>query len=233
MKIRTFALFTLIAAATMGRAVIIMDQIGPNNTYQSGNIHASQDFEAAFDPYDIATGDNFTTTAAGFKITRVEAIIGFWNGASGPSGITRYRLEFYSSPAAAGASLTGNVASLSLALNQVTLTAWNLANNFQYHVNIPNLSITLAPNTTYWLALIPVMNFSGVGQVGIAETTGLAGTFPMDFNNFQANPGGGFGFPGGLSRPNVNSAYRIDAVPEPGTLAVLGLGLLALVRRRR
>jgi len=232
MKIRNFAVFAFAAAATLAQAVVIMDQIGPNNTYQSANIYASQDFEPAFDAYDLATIDDFTTTSTGFVLRKVDAVIGFWAGATGPGGITAYRLSIYSSPVAAGNNLAGDIAHLVLGLHQVTATPWNLGNGFQHLVAIPGLSINLTPNTTYWVGLIPVMNLSGVGQVGIAETVGFAGTFPMNSNNVQANPGQGFGM-GRFWTVGVNSAYRIDAVPEPSSLAALALGALALLRRRK
>ena len=63
------------------------------------------------------------------------------------------------------------------------------------------------------------------GQSGIfssASTTG--GT-----NAFQANPGGSFGF--GATQtisPATDLAYRIVAVPEPSTYAMMGVGAIAL-----
>ena len=58
---------------------VMMDQIGPDDgTGVGANITGCQDFEAAYDIYDIATLDNFT--GAGEVISMVEMVLNGWNG---------------------------------------------------------------------------------------------------------------------------------------------------------
>jgi hypothetical protein len=70
--------------------------------------------------------------------------------------------------------------------------------------------------------------------VSIQQSTGGV---PGGANAWQASPGGGFAFPGGMQQinPASNLAYRLNGtvVPEPGTMAVIGLGLAGLIARRR
>ncbi|MEP0766219.1 MAG: PEP-CTERM sorting domain-containing protein [Fimbriimonadia bacterium] len=74
------------------------------------------------------------------------------------------------------------------------------------------------------------MPLQGLGWSGIGAST-YQGT-PSNGFSFQANPNGGFGN-GPWWSLQANFAYRVEAVPEPSTVALLGLGALALVRRRR
>ena len=89
--------------------VVVMDQIGPDDGSGIGaNITGNQNFEAAYDIYDIATMDNFT--GAGENINMVEMVLNGWNGFVDPSSVMGYNANLHSAPAAAALSLVGDVA---------------------------------------------------------------------------------------------------------------------------
>ena len=207
------------------QADILLDNISGG---LGANSWASQDFEAAFNTFDIAAIEKFSTTASAYQITSFAAAIDRFNTATPGdfSGITAWRVEIYSSLAAASGNLTGDVRSLSFTPAQVTLTSIANADALAEIA----LSEVLAPSTDYFIAMIPVLNFGPYGQIGIQVGTGT------DSLSAQANPGGGFGYSGGLLAINADLAYRVEAtgvVPEPASMVALGLGLAAVVRRRR
>jgi len=192
------------------------------------NAWASQDFEAAFDAFDIAAIEKFSTTASAYQITSFAAAIDRFNTATPGdfSGITAWRVEIYSSVAAALGNLTGDVRSLSFTPAQVTLTSIANADALAEIA----LSEVLAPSTDYYIAMMPVLDVATYGQTAIQVGTGT------DLMSAQSNPGGGFGYFGGLFEINEDLAYRVEAtsvVPEPASMVALGLGLAAVVRRRR
>ena len=77
-------------------------------------------------------------------------------------------------------------------------------------------TVNISQNTTYYL------NFTGNVTLGIAGSV----TNPYAFGQVYANPGyGGF--------PDYDYAFRTWTIPTPGALAVLGMGGLVAVRRRR
>ncbi|GMV36701.1 MAG: hypothetical protein AMXMBFR61_12090 [Fimbriimonadales bacterium] len=234
MKLRAIALFALVTLAGLSRAapITIMDQIGPDSSYTPGWIYASQ--ETVGSPlYEVVSADDFATVASGYIITKVQAVIGFYNEAgpaAGPNDVYAYRLEIYSSPTAAGNSLSGDVAHYLFGPEQLQVTPWATDFANQHLVTITGLNLVLTPNQTYWVGLIPVMPLQGLGWSGIGAST-YAGE-PANGSAVQANPNGGFGN-GPSWTVSANFAYRIEAVPEPSSAALLGLGALALVRRRR
>jgi hypothetical protein len=233
------SLAVALVAAAGASAQVVMDQIGPDPTATTGlATYASQQFEPANTNFNIAALDDFNLAAAG-TVQRVEAVLGFFNGGSLPA-ITGYRVEFYSSVAAAAANLTGDQGSVTLAPGAVTVTpnfGVNIGQTPNILVSIPVAGVNLTAGT-HWVSVIPIMNFTGGGQVGVSRSM-----LGASLNAHQANPGGGFAFPGNFSQidgdaatpgvQGINLAYRVTMVPAPGSLALLGLGGLVATRRRR
>ena len=242
MRNKFLGITAVFALGTFASAQIVMDQLDFDNATQNST-NASQDFEAAFNSMDVATVDDFTVTAAQLRIIKVDAIMSGWNGFrfsnfSNPNIITGWRVEFYTSAAAATSNLTGNAGSVLLPHGAATVTDMLFVGDFASAGLVElEVDVTLPRAGTYWVAVMAVMNFGTGGQLGVMGTdlTGL----PGNQNGGIANPGGGFGMPGnyqdGLGDPPrpADAEYRINAVPEPASMIALGIGIAALVARRR
>lgn len=203
----------------------------------TGTASASQDFEAANNAFDVAAIDDFTIGGAE-NIVSVQAVFLGFNGFNSYNNITNYRVEFYTSTASGAANLTGNAGSQIVAPGGVTVnTSFDASSTLVALVTIP-VNITLASAGTYWVGVVPVLDFAN-GQSGLMQSNFGAG-FPNGINAVHVNPGGGFAFPGNQTPiltggTGVNLAYRVTAapVPEPMTLSVFALALGALAARRR
>ena len=110
MKLRNYVGTIVLGTATVASADIVIDQIGDiDGSGIADNIMACQDFEIAYDIYDVIIADNFASD--GSTITDVEMVLGGWNGFVDPSSISGYTANVYSNADAAGSSLTGDIAS--------------------------------------------------------------------------------------------------------------------------
>ncbi len=204
------------AGVQLTQATIVMDQLGPDRAAQNnGTANASQDFEAANNAFDVAVIDDFTLTGA-FQLDTIEAVFqgygtAFTAAKFTDGSITGYRVEVYSSAAAALANLTGDVASVLIPSASATMSVpWVAAQPLSGGVtltvsSIPALNLAAG---TYWIGVIPVMNFTGNGQIG-AKPSSFAG-IPGNSNSRQVNPGGGFAIPGNVNVLNTNIALRIN-----------------------
>ncbi|MDQ6654798.1 MAG: PEP-CTERM sorting domain-containing protein [Verrucomicrobiota bacterium] len=233
------ALASLAISATTASAVTPIDQI-TGTTF--GSASASQRFEDANSAFNIGAIDDFTVGGSTLRLQTVDAVFLGFGGFTSYSNVISWAVEIYSSRAAAGSNLTGNVVHVDIPAGSpnVTVTTGFVGGNAAsalVSLNLNSFTVSnLLANTTYYLAVIPQLNFGGGGgQLGVYQTTG--GT-PGGSNAFQANPAGGFGF-GATQDLNANLAYRLTgtAVPEPSSAFsfVLGGGALlaALFLRRR
>lgn len=180
---------------------VMMDQIGPMDGTGVGTaITGCQDFEAAYDVYDIVTADNFT--GAGETISTLEMVLNGWNGFVDPSSVTSYSANLYTSEAALALSLVGDITSEFIDLGNVTLSPDWLGSGFLISANT-----TMVSNIgTQLVSLIPSNRFATGGQTGIVDSLIGDGVF-----SWQGNPGGGFGMPGNLQQTTSDSAYRLTS----------------------
>jgi hypothetical protein len=221
----TLGLAAVVGFSVAASADVIMDQILDPSNY-SGNTYASQWFESGYEAYTVAAIDNFFMPYDG-TITSIEAVVSGWNGYGGMGGITGWTVAIYASPEAAGTDLlTGALVYQQQATYDYAEVGWggSLIDLVQFNTEF------MLEAGEYWVGVIPENPFGSNGQTGI--TGALAGD-PGDLNAHQANPGQGFGMGASwqIDPPN-NLAYRINAIPAPGALALLGLAGLVSRRRR-
>ena len=202
------------AAITLGCAFVpvptcdpegtaVGDNIGGDASSLLGGLFADQIFPD--DPtFDIVALDDFTVGGGGFIATCMDVSAAGFNGFEIEDWnlVESWSVEIYSSPQAAAANLTGDVASLVVPAPLVEPFGDNDLLRFDL-TGGPGPAIQLAPGT-YWVGVIPTM--PGInGQIGIAPTS------IGNSDAWQANPNGGFGFPDNLQQiaGGVNLAYRL------------------------
>lgn len=222
--------------------VVVLNQL-PTVEANATATMVSQDFDAAglFPNNDIGLADDFTVSALTATITLAEAYMQGFGGFTNPAqwtSVTAFRVEFYTSLAAGAANLTGDAGSAVVPFASATVNnlSWSNAvlghNGTGSHIILP-VNVNLPGAGTYWVAVIGVLN-EGVNldQVGVYNNLVITGGADATW----VNPAGGWGFPGNQQAtfsPPADAAYRLTAIPEPGSMIALGLGVAALLARRR
>ena len=234
---KIFVTLALASAAIVApaHAGVLFDQISTDYSDANSYVWDSQQFDAPNSAFDVNLLDDFTLGAS-YNLSSVDAAIAGYNGFNSMSGITGYRVEIYSSIAAAASSLTGDVASVTIASGDVSTTSpFSMTWSPSGLVHIP-VDISLAAGT-YYLGVMTINSFSTNGQSGILIDPTKSG------NAIQVNPNGGFGYAGGIyaTNPASQASYRISGdlatspAPEPATwgMMLIGFGAVGAVVRRR
>lgn len=234
-----------ISVVAVSQAALVMDQIGsaPSNLDPANNfVFNSQRYQASATQNNIASLDNFTL-ASSTNLTSAEGVFVFFHtGNSSFNSVTNWSVEIYSSVAAAGGNLTGDIYHLDVTSPSITQNYFTPLLNGQPTnqgnglVNIP-INVTLGAGT-YYVAMIASLD-SSVDQIGVSKSVYAAG-FPNGLDAQQANPANGFGLGTTFQAMDdngqgINLAYRLNGtvVPEPASMAALATGALVLLRRRR
>lgn len=216
---------TLLSVATLtswGHAAVLFDQMtSPSSTIIPSSWVAPDGTDS-----DTYSWDNFLLP----QNSTVNEV--WWVGGGGTP--TRLTVRFYTGLAAAP-DLQPTISSLpeeeteANYMRGYTFTSpasWN-ETDFggglkQYHVTLPT-ALDLAGNTVYWLKI--EADVAGFPSWGLATAT-----HGRDARHFRYITGMHM-----FQGVSGSEAFQLrgTAVPEPATMAVMGLGLLVLARRRR
>ncbi len=231
------------AVAVLGSLAAVssaqFDQIGTGAAIgTAGNI--SQTFPAPNQTFTTMNIEDMTLTSTR-QINSVDAVFIFFNGNGPTSAITDWHFAVYSNAVGNGgtngANNTGNVADV-LGITGANVTYTNNFNgvtgNTLVHIVLPT-AVTLLPGT-YWFGAAGTMDFAVGGEIGMLTSSTVDASSGAN-NARLMNGGGGFALAGNNAAitPAANTAYRLNttATPEPATMAALGLGVIAMIRRRR
>jgi hypothetical protein len=180
-----------VPTAPVNPLAVLWDQ--PASTTNT-NAYADQDFETAYDAYDIFVADDFVTDPNGWTLTNIFVPGDGWNGFSSIANANTLNFQIYADNAGVPGGdpwSGGAVWSLSVAPSdpQITITIGDYG--FPSDVLLTLSTPIVLPAGTYWFAFYPQLDFGlGYGQYGrnLSTTANLLQAMVI-------NPGGGFGFP--------------------------------------
>lgn len=228
----TCAWLVSVCLAPASGALLLMDQIGPDGSFQQGlsnNGTQISNFYASAPQFDIAVADDFTLSEPAI-LTTVEAALFGSNASVGFGQITALRVNLFSTQPSAVNFLVGDVLSRNVPIGEVSLTSpWTTsALTALASVDLSASDLLLSPGT-YWLSVVAVNN-SFATDFGI-----LLSSFAGSPGNDDARQvGSGLWGGGGNRALNADAAFRVNgtAVPEPSTALLIGAGMALLARRR-
>jgi len=191
----------------------LRDFVVDSNPYDGVQTYGSacQDFETAYDGYDTSIFVDFTA-ATDVNLTGFSSM-GFTNGTV-EGGLGANAAVWTDLPWNGGIVLATSSSGTNTLFTDGLITG-TFANDF------------LAAGS-YWLELQPVQDYATAGQSYLYQTEPQHMT-----GDEQYNYGGAFGMPDNHQATGTDINFELTGVPEPGSLALLCVGALALVRRRR
>ncbi|NNC90460.1 MAG: hypothetical protein HKN82_18545 [Akkermansiaceae bacterium] len=175
--------------------------------------------------------DDLAVAATQRRIVNVTTLLRAQGGFPSFQEVTGYQVSVFSDPAAAGAGLEGDIASVLLAPGAgVSVIPFAPAISDEYGLVSLNLDILLPTAGTYWLGVAPVAASTVAGQF---FTHNSPSGIPASPGNARfANPGGGFAV-GPLTLIGAELAQEVVLIPEPAAGLLLIVAALAGFHRRR
>lgn len=172
--------------------------------------------------------DDFQVTGAGWNVTKLT----FWTYQTGATAPSITGVNWAIGSTATTTLTNAAVTSTFENIYRVTSTSFTDSARRLQRVEVTGLNINLAPGT-YFVSF----NFTGTGASGPWAPPLPTSNAVFGQNAQQSIAAGAFApvFVDAAGTLGADLAFQVHgtAVPEPATMAALGLGVAALIRRRR
>lgn len=219
----------LAVLSSAANAVLLYDQAAHTPGASGGNGLSAWDDGVTF---DRTVADDFIVGAGGWRVDMVDTK-GVWNAAPfARDPASGFKVQFWQDAANTPGALFNAQTSTSIT-RSATIGTWFGREGFRWDINIAAVNLTAGK---WWVSITAVdpLNFF---QLTSTPTTAVQNTqaHVREFRTGAGYPIGSWGTTASVFGTAHDAAFSIhgQAVPEPATMAALGLGVAALLRRRR